>query len=279
LTDTERMTHHAFDQAVRLTSISIGAYNGHTSAGYWNMVGPFGGATAATALNAVLQHPDLLGEPISLTVNYAGPIAAGAFTVTATPRRTNRSTQHWLVELLQTSATGEDEVMLTATAVTAARRTTWSHDEVGAPTVPRPQTLTSGMTLGALEWINRYDLRFAQGMVPTDWDGQGDASLSQVWVRDEPARALDFCSLAAMADVFFPRVYLRRALLVPAGTVSLTVYFHADGAQLQQSGTGYLLGQAQAQAFRNGFFDQSSQLWSESGVLLATSHQIVYFKE
>jgi acyl-CoA thioesterase len=100
-----------------------------------------------------------------------------------------------------------------------------------------------------------------------------------VWVRDEPARALDFCSLAAMADVFFPRVYLRRALPVPAGTVSLTVYFHADGTQLQQSGTGFLLGQAQAQAFRNGFFDQSSQLWSESGVLLATSHQIVYFKE
>jgi len=33
-------------------------------------------------------------------------------------------------------------------------------------------------------------------------------------------------------------------------TVSMTVYFHADGAQLIQSGTGFLLGQARAQAFR-----------------------------
>jgi acyl-CoA thioesterase len=273
------MTDHPFDQAVRLESISPGLYAGQTSPAYWNMVGPFGGVTAATALNAVLQHPALLGEPLSLTVNYAGPIAAGPFVVAATPRRTNRSTQHWLVELLQTTAKGEEEVLLTATAVTAARRATWGDDEVTAPPVPRPETLTSGMSLTTMEWIRRYDLRFAQGMIPSKWDGREDASLSQVWVRDEPARALDFCSLIAMADVFFPRVFLRRALPVPVGTVSLTVYFHAGGAQLQQSGTGFLMGQAQAQAFRNGFFDQSSQLWNEAGALLATSHQIVYFKE
>ena len=34
-----------------------------------------------------------------------------------------------------------------------------------------------------------------------------------------------------------------------------------------------------AQRFRNGFFDQGAHLWSESGHLLATSNQIVYFKE
>jgi acyl-CoA thioesterase len=98
-------------------------------------------------------------------------------------------------------------------------------------------------------------------------------------MRDMPPRGLDFCSLSAMADVFFPRVYLRRALRIPAGTVSMTVYFHADGVQLRQAGTGYLLGQARAQTFRNGFFDQTSQLWSEAGQLLATTNQLVYYKE
>ena len=53
----------------------------------------------------------------------------------------------------------------------------------------------------------------------------------------------------------------------------------ASTEQLAQTGTGYLLGQAQAQAFRNGFFDQSSQLWNEAGVLLVTTHQIVYYKQ
>jgi acyl-CoA thioesterase len=81
-----------------------------------------------------------------------------------------------------------------------------------------------------------------------------------------------------MADVFYPRVWLRRATRVPAGTVSITTYFHAGSQQLAQS-NGYLLGQAKAQAFSNGFFDQTAQLWNEAGHLLATSHQVVYYKE
>ena len=111
------------------------------------------------------------------------------------------------------------------------------------------------------------------------WDGSGETSQSQLWVRDTPPRVLDFGSLTSMADIFFPRVYLRRALRVPAGTVSMTVYFHANGPQLAQSGTGFLLAQARSQAFRDGFFDQTAQLWNEAGHLLATTHQIVYFKE
>jgi len=74
-------------------------------------------------------------------------------------------------------------------------------------------------------------------------------------------------------------VWLRRARQVPAGTVSITVYFHAGADLLAQTGTGYLLGQARAQEFRNGFFDQTVQLWNEAGAMLATSHQIVYYKE
>jgi len=82
-----------------------------------------------------------------------------------------------------------------------------------------------------------------------------------------------------MSDVFYPRIWLRRAKHVPAGTVSITTYFHADAAQLAEVGTGFLLGQATGQQFFNGFFDQTAQLWSEAGVLLATSNQIVYYKE
>ena len=59
----------------------------------------------------------------------------------------------------------------------------------------------------------------------------------------------------------------------------MTTYFHAEAAQLAEVGTGYLLGRATGQQFRNGFFDQAVQLWSEAGMLLATSNQIAYFKE
>lgn len=252
-----------------------GAFFGHTSAAYANMVGPFGGVTAAQALNAVLQHPQRLGDPVAFTVNFAAALADGSFLVLARPARTNRSTQHWIVEVRQ----GEDTV-LTATAVTAVRRDTWSATEAMMPAVPHPNEVPPSQRQGRVEWFNRYDMRFVEGGLPTVWDGaEVQSSRTRLWVRDLPDRPLDFASLTALSDVFFPRVWRRRARFTPIGTVSMTIYFHAAGAQLQSTGAGWLLGQAQAQAFSNGYFDQTAQLWNGAGDLLVTSHQVVYYKE
>ncbi len=268
-----------FDTALQLQETATGQYTGHTSPDYWNMVGPFGGTTAAVALQAILQHPALLGDPLSLTVNYAGALATGPFTVSARPVRTNRSTQHWTVELLQTGADGAAVVATTATAVTAVRRETWSMNDTPMPVVPAAEACAPVEPPPGLPWLQRYEMRPVVGGIPQRWDGSGDNSLSQLWMRDNPPRPLDFRSLTAMADIFYPRVWLRRARHVPAGTVSITVYFHASAQQLAAAGDACLLGQARAQEFRNGFFDQTAQLWSPDGTLLATTHQIVYFKE
>jgi acyl-CoA thioesterase len=40
-----------------------------------------------------------------------------------------------------------------------------------------------------------------------------------------------------------------------------------------------VLGQARGQGFGSGYFDHAGQLWSESGELLATTHQVMYYKE
>lgn len=272
---------HPFDQALQLRPAGLGqldTFHGSTSPAYWNMVGPFGGTTAATALRAVLLHPALLGEPVALTVNYAAALSAGPFSITARPVRTNRSTQHWTVELVQRDPSGEAGVSMTATAVTAVRRSTWGASETAMPALHFSDALPR-FALPTSEWTRRYDLRAACGTLPQVWDDAESDSLTQLWVRDDPPRSLDFTSLAALSDVFYPRVWLRRAKRVPAGTVSITTYFHADSAQLEQVGTGYLLAQARAQTFQNGFFDQSAQLWSEAGSLLATSNQIVYYRE
>lgn len=263
----------AFDEAVALTALGNGRYTGRTHPAFGNMVGPFGGITAATALNAVCLHPERLGTPLSLTVNFAAALAEGPFELDARPVRTNRSTQHWTLEMRQA-----DGVVLTATAVTAVRRDTWGVDDARKPDVPGPDTLATARIASPVEWIRRYAMRPIEGPLPLLWDGSGSASRSRLWVRDEPARALDFCGLTALADVFFPRVWLRRATHVPAGTVSMTVYFHAGAAELAATGSGWLLGQAEAQAFRNGFFDQTALLWNEAGTLLASTHQVVYYK-
>ena len=74
------------------------------------------------------------------------------------------------------------------------------------------------------------------------WDGKDGDTLTQVWVRDIQERMVDFVSLTALADTFFPRVFLRRAVFVPIGTVSMTVYFHADAKELAAVGAGFVLG-------------------------------------
>lgn len=268
------MLDHPFDQAIALQQQSDGTCSGHTSAAYANMVGPYGGITTAQVLQSVLQHSERLGDPISLTVNFCAAVASGPFVVQAWPARTNRSTQHWMIEMRQGS-----DVVATGTAVTAVRRETWGVDEERMPAAPSPLECSAPTHRLPMEFLNRYEIRGVAGGLPNLWDGTGHSSLSLLWVRDEPPRPLDFASLSAAADIFVPRVFIRRATHVPVGTVSMTVYFHASQAQLTETGTGFLLGQARAQAFRNGFFDQTSQLWNEAGVLLVTTHQIVYYKQ
>jgi acyl-CoA thioesterase len=265
---------HVFDQAVSLRPVSTGVFSGQTSPAYQNMVGPFGGVTGATLLNAVLSHDELLGEPVSLTVHFAAPIAEGEFEARARPIRTNRSSQHWFAELVQ----GE-EVVAFATAVTARGRDTWSTTDASFPEVPPAEEIEqTPMRQGAPVWTRCYDMRFLEGALGGQ-PSENHPSESLLWMRDEPPRPLDYLSLAALCDVFFPRIYIRRPKLVPIGTVALTTYFHADAEQLRQLGTAHVLGHARGLHFGKGFFDQSAEVWSADGRLLATSHQVVYFKE
>jgi acyl-CoA thioesterase len=267
---------HPFDEATRLEPAGEHCWRGRTSAAYANMVGPFGGVTAAVALAAVMQHPARQGEPIALTVNFAGPLADGPFDVQVQAVRTNRSTQHWQVSLLQ-----GDAVVATASAVLATRRETWSAVEAGFPAAAPAESLPRTPPIPRVIWTSAYDMRFVKGALQIGSPPATAAadSVSLLWVRDEPPRPLDFASLAALCDVFFPRIFVRRASWVPIGTVSFTVYFHCDSATLAAIGERHLLGHARAHQFRNGFFDQSAEMWGPGGELLAVTHQIVYYKE
>ena len=279
------MSLHPFDAALQLSVQADGSLLGAATPAWANMVGPFGGITAATVVRAITDHAQCLGHPLSLTVNYVAGIALGPYVLHLRAARTNRSTQHWVFEITQAQADGSTACVLTGTALTAARRETFAMNDMPMPAVAPPHQVPVVQMPRAVEWFSRYEMRAMDGAMPQVWDGQPNslppemASLSQLWVRDSAGRAMDFAGLAAAADIFYPRVWLRRPRHVPAGTVSMTVYFHADAAQLAQVGGGYVLAQARGQVFRNGFFDQSGCLWSEAGVPLVTTHQLVYFKE
>ena len=266
---------HPFDEALQFKALGGGRFVGHTHAGYANMVGPFGGITAAQMLQSVMLHEQRLGEPTALNVNFCAAVADGAFEIQAEAVRTNRSTQHWWMRMVQAG-----ETVITATAVTAKRRETLRAQDAGMPEVPPADQVPAMQGKPPVAWIERYDIRYVQGALPRTWDDRdsGD-SHSLVWMADSQPRALDLQSLTAYADVFFPRLWLRRARRVPIGTVSMGVYFHASAEDLSACGDGFVLGSARAQVMHDGFQDQTGVLWSADGRCLASTHQTMYYRE
>lgn len=267
---------HPLDEAIQLTPTGENTYTGATHPAYANMVGPYGGVTGAALLNGALLHPARLGDPIALTINFAGPVAEGAFEVEALPVRTNRSTQHWTLLMRQDGA-----VCTSGSAVFARRRETWSAQDAQPPEgMPPVESIARLQSVLLPPWTQRYDMRFPPGEEPFRFDGQVQPHANtRLWVRDDPPRPMDFAGLAAICDNFFPRIFDRRRKPAPIGTITLTAYFHADATQLAAQGDGYVLATARGLNYRNGYFDQSAEIWNDAGHLLASTHQMVYFKE
>lgn len=271
---TTMTTTHPFEKAIRLDAVGDDLRRGRTRPEWTGMVGPFGGITAAVLLRAIETHPDRIGDPVAMTVNFAAPIVDGDFDVSLRAARTNRTNQHWTLELSQ-----DGDVKTTATALFGIRRNTWGDTEADPPSAPPPELVAPSSGPGDfVGWGRLYDMRFFEGDFPGADAEPSPNATSTMWMRDVARRPVDYPALAALCDIFFPRAFLRHGGFTPAGTISATIYFHVDQAELEAVGGDFVLGTASANRFSRGYFDQSTQLWSRDGVLLATSHQIVYFK-
>lgn len=267
---------HPLDLATTLTRVGPERYAAKTSDAYANMTGPFGGFTAAILLRAVMEDERKIGDPIALTVNYCAPIAAGPFEISCRERRTGKSTQHWSLELTQ-----GDRVGATATVVCGVRRDVWTHRPEQMPVVPSPEQVKAFDPGDRFGWFQRYEMRFIKGAL--DFNAAPPQELrepvTQVWLRDRPDRTLDYMAAASICDAFIVRAFVVRGTFTPIGTVSLTTFFHADEAAMRAQGSQHLLGVATANIFNGGFFDQTAHLWGRDGTLLATSTQVVWYRD
>jgi acyl-CoA thioesterase len=265
---------HLFDDAIRVTA-GDSRWQGRTSDDYWAFVGPFGGATAATILRALIDHPQRSGDPLALTVNFCAPIAQGAFDLDVRLVKANRSTQHWSVELTQ----GSTDVATLATAVFAERRPSWSHQRAEFPQSPPFEQILPYAKIAA-PWVKQFDFRFVEGEPNLNGTPRAApaSAFSKLWIGDRVPRKIDALSLMSMSDAFFGRVFHARGELVPFGTVSLTTYFHADAEDLAKEDITRVLAVADEKIFHKSYGDQTGELWSPSGRLLATTTQIAYFK-
>ena len=265
---------HVFDDATKIIA-GDSSWQGRAGEDYWAFVGQFGGATAATILRALIQHPERAGDPLALTVNFCAPVAQGEFDLDIRLVKANRSSQHWSVEMTQDKA----GVVTLATAVFAERRPSWSHQPAAFPQATAFEE-TPPYTKIALPWVKQYDFRFVEGepKIGSRPQATPSSAFSKLWIGDRAPRKIDVLSLMSMSDAFFGRVFHARNQVVPLGTVSLTTYFQTSTEDLAAEDIMRVLAVADAKIFHRSYGDQHGELWSPNGRLLATTTQITYFK-
>jgi len=293
---------HPFDQSLTLTNAETREHGkiltGAAPKPYWNMVGPFGGMTAAILLAAVLKQPDHLGEPLVLTVNFCAPVQDCDYQLHTRRIRKNRSTEHWHVEMRQQvsidntidkttnntdhgddgSRDSEDDQYDTicvaqATVVMGVRRDDWSLQVMKPPSARPPEECTPRPPRSGIAWFDRFDMRYVHNPLK---DKPADAD-ALTWVADKPLRCLDYLSLTNRCDALFPAIFAHRQKIDPIATVSFNVYYHTGIEELTRVGESHTLGVSRTNVHHHGFADSEAWMWSKDR-LIATTQQLMWYR-
>ena len=142
------------------------------------------------------------------------------------------------------------------------------------PDVPGPDALpVYDNPRKPVPWLAEYIFKPVAGLLFSGAESMDGL----LWIRDAEARPLDAVSLAAMCDTAFPPLWIRLPEQTPVATINYSVYYRASDADLADAGTGFILLDSRSSVAQNGYVDQFTSLWSESGRLLAQTQQMLWF--
>lgn len=229
----------------------------------------FGGWTAAIALRATLSSAADGAHPSAITLNFVDRVEPG-MEVHARARCVGRtrSVEHWLTELTST----DDRTLALATVVLSNRRDTDGHTQFSMPDAPDPDSLGEFHPPGPQG--ERSMMRPVTGSPPY---GRGDTT-STHWVREMTGRPVDHLQLAFLADQFAPRPFFWSEGPRLAATLCMSVYFHATTDEIAAVGDDYIFSEATGSRGESSTSGQHARLWSRSGVLLATTEQLHWYR-
>ncbi|WP_394692473.1 acyl-CoA thioesterase [Hyphobacterium sp.] len=264
---------HSFDDAIALTELERtgqrGRFSGTVTDAYQNMIGPFGGVSAAMLAEGMAKASRDGLELVSITTDFMTGMTEGPFDLSAICHRAGKSTEFWAASIKQADSASP---ALRATGVFSQRRETLEWTEGEMPVVPAPDDCTRFVPPRG--WGERIDIRPATN---TDIFNT-DSTANTLWAKFAEPRALDPAGLVCLADTPTPRIFFVAKSFVPLSTISLTVYLHASADDYAEAGDDFVLLDVNAARGGGGFYDQHARIWSRSGKLLATTQQMVWFK-
>jgi hypothetical protein len=126
----------------------------------------------------------------------------------------------------------------------------------------------SSVVPGAPPIFDRLEMRpvFGAGI----FSGAAEAVTGGWLAFRDDAAPLDAARLCAMSDLWWPAVFTARTSLVRVPTLQLTVYLRSTRTEMH----GPVLARFETRNVLEGHVEESGELWSADGRLLAESRQL-----
>ena len=261
-----------FDRETALVAQGDGQFTIEASDVYRNPTGmAFGGWVAAIAARAVENHPECRGPLVSQQIIYMTGVGPGEVALSVKLLRAGSSTQFWRVELSQNGS-----LTNAADIVTSTRRPTDIDYQIAITTAKSPEESIALPSINPMApaWAAHFDQRIAKG-IPF---AINDSPEAMVWIREADGRPVDRVSLVSILDTPMPRTFFVTEQFRPGSTVSMATYIYASDDDLKAAGSDFMLLRVTGATVRNSATDGRVELWSRSGILLATSSQISFFR-
>jgi len=256
-----------FDRATALDPLPAGRFGGIINQDFWVQSGPNGGYLAAIALRgASALVPELERAPRSLHVRFLSAPKAGPFELAAELVRAGRSMTTIAVRMAQQ---GRD--FLHASACFSAAFSPIAFQDA---TMPAALPIAQAELLPARIPLNeRYVLRRAIG----GDERASSRALSGGWIRFADPRPFDALAMAALWDAWPPAVFARafeQRFRGAVPTVEASVYFRRRLPWPEIGLEDSVLLRVESTMADEGFCEESSEVWSAGGALLAQARQL-----
>jgi acyl-CoA thioesterase len=231
---------------------------------WWIAAGPNGGYIGAIMVRALSFDPSLDSRPMrSITIHYLGRPRAGAAELQVEPERHGRSVSFVRARLGQ-----EGRTLASAAAVFADDRPGFELNSVSPPEVSPPEDIEPLPDApDAPPFAREFEYRSAIG---GRLFSRGHEAQTGGWLRFHDERPLDAAALVALCDAWFPAVFTMVTEPLALPTLELTV--HLRGRLPRPA--GWTLGRYGTRLARDGFLEETAELFSRDGELLAESRQL-----
>ena len=257
---------------MEMQELEAGRLVAHFDRSWWVVNGPNGGVIAALMVRAA-QH--CLAEDRcvrTVTTHFVSAPKEGSVTIEVTVERQGKIAGFASLRMLQ-----QDRLIATSlVAVAEVDQVPHQWEQRNFPKLPALEDCWMMKTTPPLVPLHsRWDRRWGLG-VP----GQPDTSTvaggyeAGGWIRLSEPEPFDEALLAAMADAWVPAIMAHTDLAVHAPTLELTVQFRADPRELEITSDNYCAAVFRQLSGGEGFVDETGEIWSPDGQLLALSRQL-----